>query len=197
MAGLDASAAARETLARPSMPRTAPLPAFADIDDVTHHMPSPLEDARRRAGLANGDAFDRGARRHRGRARGGRLLRVARALGRCARDPERPARAGARPSTFDRAAARGRRSTRQLRSQQDHRTLAAQRAEPASQRARTEPASGRGPGVRHRGVARGARRSRASRPRIAGRVAEPSTASARKSTSIRSSRSSRKACARR
>jgi tetratricopeptide (TPR) repeat protein len=45
MAGLDASAAARETLARPSMPRTAPLPAFADIDDVTHHMPSPLEDA--------------------------------------------------------------------------------------------------------------------------------------------------------
>ena len=42
MAGLDATAAAREALARPSMPRTAPLPAFADIDDVTHHIPSPL-----------------------------------------------------------------------------------------------------------------------------------------------------------
>jgi len=50
MAGLDASAAARQTLARPSMPRTAPLPAFADLDDVTHHMPSPLE-----GGIDEGD----------------------------------------------------------------------------------------------------------------------------------------------
>jgi tetratricopeptide (TPR) repeat protein len=53
MAGLGAASAARETLARPSMPRTAPLPAFADLDEVTHHVPSPID-----AGLDDDDEID-------------------------------------------------------------------------------------------------------------------------------------------